>query len=1084
MSEVMTWRSPSSISSSAWSFCRSLRSLKVPKPALLKLVAQATIERAANGVATAIVSPFGQRTELAIDPANNKLAAIAYPEGIQQEYAYDAGGLLQRFVDPRGNVTRYAYDDDGNLVKATDPAGGRLQYQRTEFDPQTFEVVKTTSEGRRSRYAVEEVNDGTWRLQNTFPSGLVASVERNNQNFQETRTLPDGTVEIVARVSDPRFGANRILENTTTRTPGGLARRVEMSRTVELADPNDVLSLIEETTVESVNGREWTTTWDALDRTRTTISPEGREIVEALDANGRVIRRQIGDLAPTEVVYDASGRVREFRRVGAQQSRERIFAYDAFSRLDSVVDETNDTTRFDYDGVNRITLQEVADGREVQFGYDPNDNMTLLQPPGRLAHEFSYTPVNLEAVYDPPNISLPDDRTQRFYNSDRDLVRVIRPDGLAFVFGYDRAGRLIAVTTPTHTILMGYDPSTGQRTMIDTSDGINVTRSFDGFLPTGETWSGLVNGSVEVAYDDDFAEASRRVNGAHMVSFAYDDDKLVTQAGAQSIERDFATGLVAATTLGNVADGFTYNDFGELLAYQARVNAALIYDVSFVRDAKGRIVEKTETIDGQTTTYGYAYDETGRLVEVTRDGMAVAQYGYDDNDNRVMQMGELAPMAFGEVDDQDRLLRFGDNDYSYTVPVPKNESIYYESFPVILANVKEQEDTDEKVTLQRRADRSDSSGRCHGRNDGSGALPQARHCRGYLLPLEEQVRRHGGQRRQEAQSPGRGKSAAQADARRYNVGQSSAQGGARKGVVEPKAKRAATTFVMDCFELSQRRACRLTDQHRATQRYESVRDDDRELRDRIVEIAHARRRFGWKRVQMILRREGYEVNHKKTYRIYSEEKLAVRRRRRKRVAYARQWQPRELPPAPNHRWSMDFATDSLANGRRLKVLAVVDECTRECIALVSDTSISGKRVAYILDELIQSRGKPAAIVCDNGPEFTSRALDAWAYHHGIVLDFIQPGKPVQNCYVERFIGSLRDECLHEHWFVSLRHARQILDAWCIDYNRHRPHSSLKGATPKEYAADLLATLQLPPAASALQASAMMKPTGKLSFLVD
>ena len=285
---------------------------------------------------------------------------------------------------------------------------------------------------------------------------------------------------------------------------------------------------------------------------------------------------------------------------------------------------------------------------------------------------------------------------------------------------------------------------------------------------------------------------------------------------------------------------------------------------------------------------------------------------------------------------------------------------------------------------------------------------------------------------------------------------------------------------MECFGLSQRKACLLVQQNRATQRYERVERDDGEVRQRIVDIAHERRRFGWKRVHLMLRREGIEINHKKTYRIYREEKLQVKQRKRRRTAYCRQWQPRQVPPLPNGRWSIDFASDSLANGRRLKVLAVVDDCTRECIALEADTSISGKRVAMILERLIETRGKPASIVSDNGPEFTSRAMDAWAYHHGITLDFIQPGKPVQNCFVERFIGSFRDECLHEHWFVSLRHARQLIAEWRRDYNHHRPHTSLKGATPKEYAAELLATLQLPTAASASQASTMMKTYGKLS----
>jgi putative transposase len=192
------------------------------------------------------------------------------------------------------------------------------------------------------------------------------------------------------------------------------------------------------------------------------------------------------------------------------------------------------------------------------------------------------------------------------------------------------------------------------------------------------------------------------------------------------------------------------------------------------------------------------------------------------------------------------------------------------------------------------------------------------------------------------------------------------------------------------------------------------------------------------------------VNHKRVYRLYREEGLAVRKRPRKRLARARV--AALVPTAPNERWSMDFVSDSLANGRKFRVFNVVDDCTREALVMEADTSITGERVVRLLEEAAAKRGAyPSAIVCDNGPEFISRVLEEWAETHGVKLEFIQPGKPVQNCFVESFNGRFRDECLNENWFVTLGDARRIITAWKGLYNELREHGSLGGLTPREFA---------------------------------
>lgn len=250
---------------------------------------------------------------------------------------------------------------------------------------------------------------------------------------------------------------------------------------------------------------------------------------------------------------------------------------------------------------------------------------------------------------------------------------------------------------------------------------------------------------------------------------------------------------------------------------------------------------------------------------------------------------------------------------------------------------------------------------------------------------------------------------------------------------------------------SRRKACNLVGLCRATFYYRHHRQDDPALRQRIREIATKRRRFGQDRIYIVLRREGINVNHKKVSRLYREEKLTLRlKRRQKRAASVRV--PLPVPDGPNQVLSMDFVFDQLATGRKFKTLTVVDDFTRECVAIEVDFGIGGERVTRVLDRICEERGKPRAIRCDNGPEFAGNALDRWAYQNSVVIDFIDPGKPNQNAYIESFNGRFREECLNDNQFVVLAEAQTVIGAWRKDYNEDRPHGSLNRMTPAEFAA--------------------------------
>lgn len=258
-------------------------------------------------------------------------------------------------------------------------------------------------------------------------------------------------------------------------------------------------------------------------------------------------------------------------------------------------------------------------------------------------------------------------------------------------------------------------------------------------------------------------------------------------------------------------------------------------------------------------------------------------------------------------------------------------------------------------------------------------------------------------------------------------------------------------YVCDKHGLSRSRSCGLIQLPRSTYYHRGEPPDDGPLRVALKEAATERKRWGYRRLLVVLRRQGFRDNHKRIFRVYREENLQVHRRKKRKTSKWR-GEPLPAPSRPGERWSMDFVHDSTSGGRRLRMLNIVDDHTRECLAIETDTSIPGARVTRVLDRLMASHGKPLSLLMDNGPEFTGRPLDEWAYHHGVKLQFIEPGKPMQNGYVESFNGKFRDECLNQHWFLDLADARRTVEAWREDYNNVRPHSALGYLTPTAFAA--------------------------------
>jgi RHS repeat-associated protein len=633
-----------------------------------------TIERnASTDVPTAIVAPNGQRTTLAVN-SDGYLTDVNGPGALHHGFTYRTGsqaGLMASYTNPQGNISTFTYDELGRIIGESMPGGCSWTLNRhagpSTSDPTAgVQVTLTSQEGRTRDFQVGKNSIRTELRSNVDSAGLV-STEEKPQTAVDKLTTPDGTITTVMKGPDPRFGMQAPIATTTTvRTPGAKVMTINQARTVAVAGDNTLTSQVDTTTI---NGKVSSSTYNTAAKTMTSVSPMGRTTVTTLDDKGRAVGMQSGNLAPSAYSYDSRGRLSSVTLGTAPDTRVTTFGYDESDRLKTVTDPLNRVTEYTYDDANRVTAQKFSDGNSVDFGYDANGNVTSVTPPSRPAHAFSFTPNDLMSSYTPPVLSSEAPTTYE-YNRDKQPTVIHRPDGSQIVFTYDSAGRLATTTYPSVggnvVVTRTYDPTKGQLTGVTTSDGQSLAYGYDGKLVTSTTWSGTVAGSVSRTYNNDFRVASESVNGANSVAFAYDNDGLLTSVDGLSITRDPTNAFITDTTLSQVTDHRTYDNYGKLATYEAKFGTTSLYSTVYVRDSLGRIEQKTETIQGTTTVWNYSYDWAGRLWQVMQNGVLTATYGYDPNGNR-NRVATMNGTQTATYDAQDRLLTYGNWSYTYTV---------------------------------------------------------------------------------------------------------------------------------------------------------------------------------------------------------------------------------------------------------------------------------------------------------------------------------------------------------------------------------------------------------------------------------
>ena len=632
-----------------------------------------TIERDAENKPVAIVAPYGQRTTLTLDD-KGYIASVSNKANETHKLVYMSDGLLTQYIDPRGNAENYEYDALGLFVRNTEPTGGGYTVSREDNPDGSYTTTLTSREGRVSTYKVQNNERINERI-NTASDGTSTTVREHKDNTRVVHSA-DGTLIWSQKEQDKRLTnihASPKTKVTTIEMPSGLKAEIvteTATNPLPIADDYDPLNLKTLTQKVTVNGRQSRSVFDKAANTITAISAAGRKSVSVLDDKGRVAIEQAAGFADTQYEYDEHGRLKGVSVGEGIDLRTASLEYDPRGNINKVTDALGRQVRFEYDAVGRVTKQTLTNDRQILYSYDANGNVTAITPPGRPAHGFAYNGEDLQTQYTPPPAGLATPQTQYVYNLDKQLTKIVRPDGQPVDFVYDAVkGRLNALKTPHGQYSYTYDDTSGNLTAVTAPNGSSLGYTYDGSLPLSVTWNGQVTGTLAVTYDNDFRVISTNINGSHAVNYEYDADSLLIKAGDLWLVRDPENGLLKGTQLGG-KDGITtqrtYNQFGELASDTASDSGNVRYSNQYTRDKLGRITQKTEVVEGITSIYMYEYDPAGRLVKVTQDGAVTEQYTYDDNGNRLSANTATHGAVNGSYDEQDRLLQYGGNTYTYT----------------------------------------------------------------------------------------------------------------------------------------------------------------------------------------------------------------------------------------------------------------------------------------------------------------------------------------------------------------------------------------------------------------------------------
>lgn len=600
-----------------------------------------TVEREADGTPIAIVGPYGQRTQMTLDEAGY-LATLTDPADRLYQFTYHDGGSLATLTDARDAHFAFTYDEEGRLLLDEDPVGGFTSLQRIE-ERNKLTVLRDTALGRTTQYEVETLPSGDIQRMSLAPTGAQSTVVLK-RNGEQVLTMADGTKVTLAYTPDPRWDMTALTSpSSVVRTPSGLALTSTFQRTMVLTDPTDPLSLASQTDTLTENGRIYLGTYDADSHTMTRTTPEGRQSISIIDAQGQLLQTQLDPaLDPTVYTYDSRGRIDQ----RTQGSHVWDYTYDEQGHVSAIGDGSGNEIRYEYDAADRVASKVMPSGRTFGYGYDANGNLTSVTLPSGVVHELDYTALNQSSLYAAPGTN----GDVRTYDLDRALDTLTLPSGRVEDYTYDDGGRPTGVTYPEAAITFTYGDGTERVQSVTrtpaTGAAQSLTYGYDGFLLTGATWAGAATGDFDYAYNAHFELTGFSLDGSSL-AITRDNDGLLTGYGPFTLLRGGPSGTLSGIQDGAMDMALTYDGLGRLKTRTHTVNGQVIYALDLEYEEvgfslMGRIRQKTETVNGAAHVYLYSYDVDGQVTSVTRDGVEVESYGYDVDGNRTSTTAELA----------------------------------------------------------------------------------------------------------------------------------------------------------------------------------------------------------------------------------------------------------------------------------------------------------------------------------------------------------------------------------------------------------------------------------------------------------
>ncbi len=616
---------------------------------------QVTVERTAGGVPTAIISPDGIRTELAVNPSSYLLSQISYPDATAYHFLYN-NGLMTQETEPNGNFFIHTFNADGRINTTEDQAGKQNPFTRQVLVSGDVESGVTTVEGYATTYLDQEVAGGAQTTVTTSSSTNSTVYFRSSDGFTTQVTQPNETEREYIIDYDPKYRF-KYTRQATTVTPAGLTAQMVYNRLYE--DTNSDGDTDRITRTASLNGKTTAVVQDLLTSQSTATSPEGRVVTTTYDpATLLTSSVSVPGLLDTSYTYDTRGRV-ETVQTGTRQTR---FEYDADGNVYSILDPENHLTTFEYDALGRTTAVHRPDGTDLYYDYDNNGNMTVLTNPSGIDHGFQYNNVNLAEEYDPPLSG----STTYTYDRDRRLTQTTYPSGAQIVNVYT-GGQLTEIQTPEGHVSLSYLAS-GQ-VQSTSKGGEQIFYGYDGDLLTSQTLLGTVSQTLSYTYNDDFNLTAFTYAGGTS-NYIYDDDGLLTQASGFIITNNASNGLPEGVGNGTFDTVRTFNGYGEVASQASSVSGTAVSSWTLTHDNNGQIATKSESVAGVNVNYVYTYDEVGRLTHVEKDGVLVEEYRYNDTDPlgvRTYEMNSLRGIAGRSLsyNTEDQLLSVGTATYQY-----------------------------------------------------------------------------------------------------------------------------------------------------------------------------------------------------------------------------------------------------------------------------------------------------------------------------------------------------------------------------------------------------------------------------------